>query len=792
MKTKLFSLLVALFATTALFGYEYKGISYSTRGGYGGEETVSVSGPTDAYRCPAVINIPSTVTFDGITYRVTSIDDKAFFCYTGLTSITIPNSVTSIGEAAFYGTGLTSITIPDSVINIRKSTFAGCDKLVSATMGHNVESIGERAFCGTGLTSITIPNSVTSIGEAAFADCKNLTSITIPNSVTSIEDDTFYRCEGLTSVTIGCNVVSIGESAFSCTGLTSITIPNSVTSIGEAAFKGCSALIALVVESENTIYDSRNNCNALIETSTNTLMQGCNTTIIPYGVTRIKKSAFSHCRGLASIIIPNSVTSIGESAFYGCGGLTSATIGCNVESIGESAFSYTGLTSITIPNSVTSIGRSAFYGCTELISITVEKGNIMYDSRDDCNALIETATNTLTLGCGTTIIPNSVTSIGYCAFFGCTGLTSITIPNSVTSIGGCAFYGCTGLTSITIPNGVTSIGGSAFYGCTSLTAVTFGDNVTSIGDWAFFGCEGLSSVIIGSSVTHIGESAWGGCHRISVITWNATNYVKNPFDHSQPLDILVFGSGVKAISGDMIGNNVNTIVLKTKVPPIVEGKFRDIIQGTIYTPCGTKHTYISDKRWCYFGSSTYNEIPDSAFLTVLTRNTIAGQVSIIKYNTCDNNEAQISATPNAHYYFMQWSDGNTDNPRSVFVTSDTCFIAEFDSVPQYTITILCDSERGYTSGSGIYDADEKITISATAFDGFLFAQWSDGNTDTPRTIVVTSDTTFTAEFMPVSAVNNVTSNEDVNTKKLFHNGKLFIIRGRRMYDALGNEVTIKD
>ena len=205
-----------------------------------------------------------------------------------------------------------------------------------------------------------------------------------------------------------------------------------------------------------------------------------------------------------SVIIPSSVTyngttysvtSIGEWTFYGCFSLTSVTIGNSVTNIGYAAFAYcSSLTSITIPNSVTSIGEDAFGWCSGLTSIVVEKGNTVYDSRENCNAIIETATNTLIAGCQNTIIPSSVTSIGDYAFDGCLSLTSITIPNSVTSIGEWAFYYCSGLTSITIPNSVTSIGDGAFAYCSSLTSVTIPNSVTSIGEGAFSSCESLTSV----------------------------------------------------------------------------------------------------------------------------------------------------------------------------------------------------------------------------------------------------------------------------------------------------------
>ena len=348
----------------------------------------------------------------------------------------------------------------------------------------------------------------------------SVVSAEIGELCTSVGSQAFGWCDGLTSITIPNSVTGIGSSAFwSCDGLTSITIPDSVTSIGDDAFSGCSGLTSIVVDSDNSVYDSRDNCNAIINTSTNELIAGCKNTVIPNTVTSIGQKAFNYCDGLTSITIPDSVTSIGKSAFYNCSGLTNVTIGSGVTSIGNEAFwNCSGLTSVTIPNSVTRIGQQAFNGCTGLTSVTIGSGvtsignlafsnctgltsvtigsgvtsigeiafsncsgltsivvnsaNTVYDSRDNCNAIIKTSTNELVVGCKNTIIPNTVTSIGQKAFNYCDGLTSITIPDSVTSIGKEAFARCYDLTSVTIGSGVTSIGQQAFGWCIGLTSIT--------------------------------------------------------------------------------------------------------------------------------------------------------------------------------------------------------------------------------------------------------------------------------------------------------------------------------
>ncbi len=546
----------------------------------------------------------------------------AFYNRNDIIKVTIPNNVTAIGERAFYDcNSLTSISIPDSVISIGEDAFYGCNSITSIKVPNSVISIGEDAFSGynslvyneydnayylgndenpylilikaksENITSCVIHEETKAIYQNAFSNCARLKSVTIPNSVTAIGSSAFYNCTSLKSVTIPNSVTSIGSSAFfNCTSLTSITIPSSVTSIGSSAFSACTSLVEINFNAR-AMDDLRSGIfsNAGKDGNGIKVTIGKNVTKIPaYLFTAAKitsvefeegivcKSigsyAFSDCTLLTSITIPDSVTSIGYKAFYNCTALVeinfNATAMDDLRS-GNEVFSYAGKDGngikVTIGKNVTKI--PAYLFDTDYSSDSPNITSVEFEDGSVCK------------------------SIGACAFYNCTSLTSIAISSSVIFIGGNAFYNCDSLvykeynngyylgnkenpyvvlikakdTSITFCNihaGTKYIHSSAFSGCTSLTSITIPNGVISIGDYAFSGCSSLTSVTIPDSVTYIGPSAFYNCTLVKYTEYNNAYYIG---DDENPYLILI-----KAKS-----ENITSCVIHEETKFIYKGAFSD-------------------------------------------------------------------------------------------------------------------------------------------------------------------------------------------------------------------------
>jgi hypothetical protein len=407
-----------------------------------------------------------TIPEEAKGYRVVRIETSAFE-QAAITSVFIPNSVKTIGSYAFqrcvdlksvrlseqltriegflfYGCkSLTSIDIPEGVTSICDYAFAGCEQLKEINIPSGVEQFGGNVFCNTGFTSLPkLPESLTVIPKSMFYECTQLTSIEIPENITIIEECAFGRCP-ISEIEIPASVTHIGVAAFAnCKNITDLTIPDNVTEIGFNAFNGCSNL--------KTVKLSAN-------------------------ITSLNQGIFTECSSLESVIIPNGVKSIGKFAFEGCSSLGSINLPETLEEIGEQAFfGCSSLKQLFIPKNFVRFGKdenntywSFIYGCTSLTSVVVDKDNHVFDSRDNCNAIIETASNTLVAGCITTTIPEGIITIGSWAFGGFKDLTSISLPNSLNRIEQAAFNG-SGLREIIIPENVTYIGAYAFSSCNSL------------------------------------------------------------------------------------------------------------------------------------------------------------------------------------------------------------------------------------------------------------------------------------------------------------------------------------
>ena len=500
------------------------------------ENKTAVTTKYENYNSIEVV-IPESVNYDGVTYTVTSIGAHSFYSLPDLISLTIPSSVTSIGDQAFCYNHDLSVVVSE----ITEPFAIGADvfynywgEFTQATL-YVPEGTKAKYEATDGWNLFKnivegIPPSQMNIGDTFTR--KNIDYVVIGTDPLEVQvgggtyekQGTYYYNTGdinIPAIVIGNDkedytVTAIADYAFHSCRIASLSIPNTVRKIGLYAIIRCKNLSAIKVDEGNQFYDSRDDCNALIETNTNTLIAGCKNTVIPNTVTSIGYGAFEGAEGLTSITIPNSVTYIGQDAFEGCKSLTSVTIpnsitiiedfvfkDCNsltdikfpsaLTEIGSYAFyECRSLTSLFIPKSVISIGVEAFSFCSNLTSIEVEEGNPRYYSQEKCNAIIDTKYANITLdeGCMNTVIPDIVQTIGVYAFSGRNGLTSISFPNSVKLIQIGAFYMCRDLTSVTIPNSVIQIERKSFMFCSSLTSVVSEitepfaiDDNTFAGEW---------------------------------------------------------------------------------------------------------------------------------------------------------------------------------------------------------------------------------------------------------------------------------------------------------------------
>ena len=646
-----------------------------------------------------IVVIPSTVTYGGTTYSVTSIGDNAFYSCSSITSVTIPESITSIGAKAFnWCTSLATVNFNATNCTTMQyysncPVFYNCTALTTLNIGSNVTTIPERAFYGcSSLTNINLPASISSIGAYAFYECSSITgAIVIPAAMTTISEYAFY----------------------SCSSITSVTIPESITSIGAKAFNWCTSLA--------TVNFNATNC---------TMMQ-----------------YYSNC-----------------PVFYNCTALTTLNIGSNVTTIPERAFyDCSHLTSLNLPASVSSIGAYAFGGCTAITGIhahratppTLNSSNpflnissskpvyVPCGSLDSYYSSWTYFTNISEEFAYTVSASSSNTTRGSVSIVTAPTCTSANAKVQATANTGYQFdHWSNGSTSNPYTFTVTKDTNLIAY----FTPINYTITVTS--DTPAFGSASGGGVFPYNTQTSITATPNEGCRftqwndgntsnpRTITISGNATYTAY--FTNQHTITVLSGNQNMGSASGG--GTYAyNTTVTITATPN----------QGYEFTQWNDGNT-SNPRTITITGSATYTAAfsPINYTITVVSGEPTMGDVSgsgSFPYNS----QTTIVATPNEHYEFTQWNDGNTSNPRTISIAGNATYTAHF-SIQHHTLNVVSNSNTmGTTTGSGTYEYNTMVTIAATPNQGYEFTQWNDGNTSNPRTITVTCDTNFTATFAPI-------------------------------------------
>ena len=787
---------------------------------------------------------------------ITHIGNSAFYGCTGLTSISIPNGVISIGYSAFRGcTSLSQINIPNTVKNMGTDVFYECTSLpvidnIRYADTYLVETIDKT------LTSYSIRDGTIWIGEDAFNGCQNLIAIDLPSSVTSLCSRAYAGCTSLTSIAIPDNITILGERVFSgCSNVKTAFLGTNVDSVGRCVLENCTQLDSVWFPQKTEVIPV-------------VALYGCsNLTFAHCGDSLKTLSGLGGLTKLKKIIIPPTLTDIGERALYNTS-IDSFVVTANVDNVGKSAFAgctnlryirweakqiktkyhntyinpfllipdkqqynmaetydirdtiltfefgdqvemipdylcyqMGNLDSIFIPQSVKSIGEQAFCETRKLRKITVENGNAYFDSRYNCNAIIEKDSNKLILGSGTTIIPQDITTIGASAFYNNILLTTIHIPSNVEEIKGLAFRGCKklknlsieegvhkigslafanidSLSEITIPRGITELGGQIFDACPNLRDITYHNHI--IGYNMFNRCSGLKKIVIPGNVTEMRESAFSQCDNIEeiIVGEGLIDIPKNAFWGCRNLKHLIIGPNVENIGAfaffdcdslknleipakvnyidcqAFLGKSVKNVYMRPYNPPAGTciSSTLGTRQSNLFVPCGRIDAYTATE-W-----NTYNLQYDSVLHTIatLTNDVLAGRVEITN-EVCNNS---IRAIPNEGYVFAHWSDGNTDNPRVITLTQDTSFTAIF-AVQTFTIAFVDDNDTILSTQIVEYNtipippADPIKTNDAHY--SYTFAGWS------PTIVAATSDATYTATYNQTTNQYTITFMNDDNS-----------------------------
>ena len=779
---KLFTLFIAAFCALSVWAYDFQsGDLYYNITSNSKPYTVEVTSNSIYSPYSGDIVIPASVTYNGTTYAVTRIGDDAFNNDYGIESITIPKSVKSIGTWAFAGSYITSIVIPNSVEVIELGAFQNCRLLTSITLSDHLTSIGGWAFYGCDqLTSITIPKTIKEIGENAFgiglsktyytgtiADWCKIQFADLSSNPAYTSRNLYINNEEVRDVVIPNTIDSISAYAFTnCLSITSVTIPSSITKFDTRTFRGCHSITSIVVQEGNTKYDSRNNCNAIIETASNTLIAATPATIIPNTVTTITSSAFTRCSALKAITIPNSVTSIGRYAFSDC-------------IFTKDKF---------VNNSSLSAEENNYWGA-KIVDEEINGLLIRNDTAIACRPNITSVT-----------IPNGLKGgITYNLFRECHSLTSMIwdvkhYSDSVSE----PFYG-TKINSITFGNNVEYIPANICGSMHSLKNVIISDNVTEIGDRAFRSCHALTSVTIPKSVSNIGKAAFSWCNELTSVVWYPESckgwYNEEGawplFNMCNKLSSIVFGDQVKEIPVVICYNlpALSSVVIPKNVTLIEQMAFYDCnslaniycyaetrpaiwtnafnnYNATLHVPCDLIEQYEAHSVWTEF-----TKIKCINAENVETDNVVI-QPSI--------NDAVIiwPASANAETYTIIIKTGN-----------ETHSTLTFDAEGQLLGISYAPSRDGLTPARYAEETGMGFKFTVTGLDDGVEYTYEIIVKDAQNDEIESYTGTFTTQRNTSTDLENTNSQSPMtDCQKFLRNGQLVIVRDGKTYNAMGVEM----
>lgn len=737
--------------------------------------TVTVTAPAQSssrtsyigYRMPAGdLIIPSVVAHNGVNYVVTAIDKGAFSNCLDLKSVILSDSIRIIGDESFANCkNLKRIKLSNNLIKIGTSAFLSCEKLQQVIFPENLREISKHAFSNcVSLEEISLPDNIINIEAYTFYSCKNLEKIKLPQSLEYIGESAFAFCSDLDSISFPNTLQIIDNKAFSsCANIQNLQLPQSLINMGIAVFSSCVNLKSVELP------------ESLREISNSAFMycKNLETINLPNTIQLIDNNAFEYCSKLKKIQLPASITSIGHSTFANCTSLDSIQILDNIKIIGKYSFQNCKALKAIDLNAVETIEKYAFENCANLEKVNLSRVKEIREYAFSKCTKLETIE-----------IPNTIDTIRNYVFYTCTNLKTLKLADNIKMIGNYAFYKCVNLDSVNLPSSLTKIGLGAFERCSSMTSISFGENVETIYDYAFNNCTNLRNITFKSTkAPRVFNNTWNKLPKDIIISLPQANdslylvslllenNIKQIKEEKQPIKLE--STRIENIAYTKINaiditiedlSKHNTHLVGISIPA------KEVVVNTMQTVVEKPAEIIKETK-------LKRDILLKAFSDNTAMGIVEGEGKYMR-----GSKTNIVAKAKDGYKFVAWNDNNVENPRIVELTDDTLFYAIFEPETYIIDVNTNDIMMGDAYGSGIYDYNSDIIITADAFEGYRFVQWNDGKTENPRTIKVNEkEKIYIAIFAPK---NGVELNEKLTCYPNPTKGEVYLSQKAKIVEVL--------